>query len=86
MRRNKTIGTDQLPQSLLAKLDNGNKNDIFNYPAKQISKLLDSTNIVMVSELLNDPSISSLTLANKLDIPLSTLQRRRARIENALLR
>ncbi len=48
--------------------------------------MLDSTNIKIISQLLNDPTVSSLSLANKLDLPLSTLQRRRARIENAILK
>jgi DNA-binding Lrp family transcriptional regulator len=65
--------------SSIAKLNN----DI---PLKQTSKLLDSTNIKIISQLVNDPSISSLALANKLDIPLSTLQRRRIRIEKAILK
>ena len=53
---------------------------------KQVSKLLDSTNIKIISELVKDPGINSLTLANKLDIPLSTVQRRRARIEKSILK
>ena len=65
--------------SSIAKLNN----DI---PLKQTSKLLDSTNIKIISQIVNDPAISSLTLATKLDIPLSTLQRRRARIEKSILK
>ena len=55
-------------------------------PLKQTSKLLDSTNIKIISQLVNDPSISSLTLAKRLDIPLSTLQRRRLRVEKAIIK
>jgi DNA-binding Lrp family transcriptional regulator len=61
-------------------------NDAFNHTSKQILKLLDSTNIKIISELVTQPSISSLSLSKKLDIPLSTLQRRRARIENKILK
>ena len=75
MRRNKSIQTS----SLTIKSNNG-------VSPKQVSKLLDSTNIKIISELVKDPGINSLTLANKLDIPLSTLQRRRARIEKAILK
>src|ERR671927_535050 len=53
---------------------------------KQVSKLLDDINIKIVSELVRQPDISSLALSKKLDIPLSTLQRRKARIEKAILR
>jgi DNA-binding Lrp family transcriptional regulator len=49
-----------------------------------MSKLLDDINIKIVSELVRQPDMSSLALAKKLDIPLSTLQRRRARIEKAI--
>jgi DNA-binding Lrp family transcriptional regulator len=76
MARKKSIRTE----SLTAKAD---KNGAFNnYSSKQ----LDSVNIKIVSQLVNDPSISSLALAKKLDIPLTTLQRRRARIEKAILK
>ena len=51
-----------------------------------MSKLLDNINIKIVSELVRQPDISSLALSKKLDIPLSTLQRRRARIEKAILK
>ena len=53
---------------------------------KQVSKLLDNINIKIVSELVRQPDISSLALSKKLDIPLSTLQRRRARIEKVILK
>ena len=53
---------------------------------KQVSKLLDDINIKIVSELVRQPDISSLVLSKKLDIPLSTLQRRRAKVEKAILR
>src|SRR5918912_763499 len=61
-------------------------NGTFNYPSKQASKLLDNANLKIISELLKNPSISSLTLAKRLDIPLSTLQRRKIRIEKAILK
>ena len=53
---------------------------------KYVKKLLDSINIKIISELIRKPDISSFNLAKKLDVPLSTLQRRRAKIENAILR
>jgi DNA-binding Lrp family transcriptional regulator len=79
MARNKSIRIE----SLTAEVD---KNSTFSYAPKQVLKLLDSTNIRIVSELVRQPEISSLALAKKLDIPLSTLQRRRAKIEKAILK
>ena len=80
MARNKNIHIE----SSTAKTDKNN--NTFNHTSKQILKLLDSTNIKIISELVTQPSISSLSLSKKLDIPLSTLQRRRARIENDILK
>jgi DNA-binding Lrp family transcriptional regulator len=77
MGRNKTVYTELSPKS---SINNGSS------AAKYISKLLDNINIKIISELVRQPDISSLALAKKLDIPLSTLQRRRARIENAILK
>ena len=78
MGRNNSIPN----KSSIPKSNNGT----FNYSSKQASKLLDNTNLKIMSELLKNPSISSLTLADRLDIPLSTLQRRRIRIEKAILK
>jgi DNA-binding Lrp family transcriptional regulator len=80
MARNKSVRTE----SLTAKVDqNGTFN---NHSSKEVLKLLDSINIKIISELVRQPDISSLALAKKLDIPLSTLQRRRARIEKDILK
>jgi DNA-binding Lrp family transcriptional regulator len=79
MARNKSIRIE----SLTAKID---KNSTFSYAPKQILKLLDSINIKIISELVRQPEISSLALSKKLDIPLSTLQRRRARIEKVIIK
>lgn len=61
------------------------KNGTFGYSPKQVLKLLDNIDIKIVSELVRQPDISSLALSKKLDIPLSTLQRRRAKVEKAIL-
>ena len=79
MGRNSSIRTN----SSSAESNNGTFND---YSSKQASKLLDNINLKILPELLKNPKISSLTLAKKLDISLSTLQRRRIRIENAILK
>lgn len=49
------------------------------------SKLLDDLNIRIVRELINNPDISSTDIATKFRIPLSTIQRRRARLEQAVV-
>ena len=41
---------------------------------------------VKIIELLKNPTISSLSLAKKLDVQFSTLQKRRAKIEKAILK
>ena len=62
------------------------RNGTFGYSPKQVLKVLDNINIKIVSELVRQPDMSSLALSKKLDIPLSTLQRRRARIEKDMLK
>ena len=44
---------------------------------------LDKINIGIVKELLNNPNAKSADIASKLRIPLSTIQRRRAGLENS---
>ena len=52
---------------------------------KKVGKILDSLNIKIVRELVSDPDVSSTQIASKYDKPLSTIQRRRARLEGSLL-
>jgi len=87
MRENKSI-REPLSQSSssIPKVDNRNKNDIIDCPPKQVLKLLDSINIKIVSELVRQPNISSISLSKKLNVPLSTIQRRRANIEKSILK
>ena len=82
MARNKSISTEPLPRSSTT----ANVNNHVSYSSKQVSKLLDNINIKIVSELVRQPDISSLALSKKLHIPLSTLQRRRTRIEKDILK
>lgn len=49
-------------------------------------RLLDDLNIKIVRELVKNPDASSTEIAEKYDIPLSTIQRRRARLENSVLK
>ena len=81
MAKTKSISVESLQRI------SANNNDVYDNAApKYVSKLLDSIDIKIISELVRQPDISSLSLSNKLDIPLSTLQRRRARIEKAILK
>lgn len=52
---------------------------------KELMNLIDSINIKIISELVKDPAASSLSLSKKLRIPLSSLQRRRAKLEKLVL-
>jgi DNA-binding Lrp family transcriptional regulator len=80
MAKNKSIPAE----SLTVKVD---KDGTFSdRSTKQVLKLLDSISIKIISELVKDPNISSQSLSKKLGIPLSTIQRRRARIEKAILK
>ena len=86
MARNKTYRIE----STTAKLDknnNNNRNGALGYSSpKQVLKLLDRTNIKIISEVVNDPTMSSLDLSKKLGVPLSTIQRRRAQLEKSMLK
>ena len=78
MIRNKSNRT----QSSIAKIRSPNLSSYH----KQSSKLLNSTNLKIISELLRKPNISSSSLAKKVQLPLSTLQRRRAKLEEVILK
>jgi hypothetical protein len=82
MARNKSISTESLPRSSTI----ASANNRVSYTSSKQVKLHNNINIKIVSELVRQPDISSLALSKKLDIPLSTLQRRRARIEKAILK
>jgi hypothetical protein len=60
MARNKSIHTESLPRLSTARVNNDISND---YSDKHILKLLDSINVRIVSELVKNPTISSLSLA-----------------------
>jgi DNA-binding Lrp family transcriptional regulator len=72
----------------LSPVDKIKKGAIMRSDAEQVAllKLLDDTNIKIVSQILDNPDIGSLTLSKKLGIPLSTLQRRRAKVEKDVLK
>src|ERR671925_154168 len=52
---------------------------------EDVSKLFDDLNIKIVAELINNPDISSTDIAAKYGIPLSTIQRRRVKLEESVL-
>ena len=53
---------------------------------KAISKLFDALNIKIVRELIRNPDISSTEISRKYRTPLSTIQRRRAKLEESIIR
>ena len=52
---------------------------------QRLSRLIDNTNLKIIEELVKNPGTTSSSLATKLEIPLSSLQRRRAKIEKYIL-
>lgn len=72
----------------LSRADKIKKDAIAISDSKQalLLRLLDNTNIKIVSQIMENPDIGSLTLSRKLNIPLSTIQRRRAKIEKDVLK
>ena len=50
-----------------------------------VLKMFDDLNIKIARELINKPDISSTDIASKYDTPLSTIQRRRAKLEQSIL-
>lgn len=72
--------------AIAAASKNSNNNNNNNYRIARKPSSPDSIDIQIVSEILRDHDISSSHLSKKLSIPLSTIQRRRARIENSLLK
>ena len=52
---------------------------------KGLLGLVDNTNLRIIEQLVKNPSTSSASLATKLGIPLSSLQRRRTKLEKSVL-
>jgi DNA-binding Lrp family transcriptional regulator len=52
---------------------------------KSMFRLFDGLNIRIVRELINNPDVSSTDIASKYKIPLSTIQRRRAKLEQTVI-
>jgi DNA-binding Lrp family transcriptional regulator len=61
------------------------KNDVNGFKSKGLLTLVDDVNLKIIEELVKYPSIRSSSLAAKLQISLSSLQRRRDRLEKSVL-
>jgi DNA-binding Lrp family transcriptional regulator len=61
------------------------RNGINNFRFKGLLTLVDDINLKIIEELVKNPSTSSASLATKLEMPLSSLQRRRAKLEKSVL-
>ena len=59
--------------------------DVSDFKFKGLSTLVDDINLKIIEELIKNPSTSSACLATKLGMPLSSLQRRRTKLEKSLL-
>jgi len=60
-------------------------NGINDFKFKGLLTLVDDTNFKIVEELVKNPNTSSMSLATKLGMPLSSLQRRRSKLEKSVL-
>ncbi len=73
-------------RSLAVNSEPASDNDIKdNIKPQRLSRLIDDVNLKIIDELVKNPSITSSSLATTLEIPLSSLQRRRAKIEKYIL-
>ena len=61
------------------------RNGIRNFKSKGLLTLIDDTNLKIIEELIKNPNTSSMSLATKRQMPLSSLQRRRAKLEKSVL-
>jgi DNA-binding Lrp family transcriptional regulator len=61
------------------------RNDVNGFESKGLLSLVDDVNLKIIEELVKNPSTRSSSLAAKLRIPLSSLQRRRAKLEKSVL-
>ena len=59
--------------------------DINNSRFKDPLTLVDDINLKIIEELVKNPSTNSASLATKIGMPLSSLQRRRTKLEESLL-
>jgi DNA-binding Lrp family transcriptional regulator len=57
---------------------NSEENNTIN---NEVRNIIDKTNLKIIKELIDNPNIKSSEMAEKLHIPLSTIQRRRATLE-----
>ena len=60
------------------------KNGINNFKFKGLLTLVDEINLKIIEELVKNPNTSSMSLATKLRMPLSSLQMRRAKLEESV--
>jgi DNA-binding Lrp family transcriptional regulator len=59
--------------------------DVSDFNFNGLKTLVDDINLKIIEELVKNPSTSSASLATKLGMPLSSLQRRRTKLEKSLL-
>ena len=60
-------------------------NHVNDSKSKGLLGLVDNTNLKIIEELVKNPNASSASLATKFGMPLSSLQRRRAKLEKSVL-
>jgi hypothetical protein len=62
------------------------RNNVSDNGSHEYALSLDALNVAIIKEMMNNADIRSATLAQKYRSPLSTVQRRRTRLERTLLK
>ena len=73
------------PRLLESTRNKTKENKMKSVPSEKASVVFDRINIEIFRNILKDPEIKSSEISDLLDIPLSTIQRRRSRIETSHL-
>jgi len=60
-------------------------NGINDFKVKGFLTLIDDINLKIIEEIVKNPNASSMPIATKLQMPLSSLQRRRTKLEKSVL-
>jgi DNA-binding Lrp family transcriptional regulator len=61
------------------------RNNMSNDNSQFNSSSLDDLNVSIIKEMMNDPDVKSAIIARKYNSPLSTVQRRRTKLERTIL-
>jgi len=77
------VSKNKITKTLITS-ETSSKNGINDFKFKGLLGLVDNINLKIIEELVKNPNTSSMSLATKLQMPLSSLQRRRAKLEKSV--